>query len=39
MKYATSTSSPMRKPPVTSGLYDLNIKKLEVELAKLKPVI
>ena len=43
-KYATQTGSPTknsrrRSPIVVSGLYDLNIKKLEEEISKLKPVI
>lgn len=43
-KYATQTSSPQRSmrqksPIVISGLYDLNVKKLEEEIRKLKPVV
>ena len=41
-KYATQTSSPnrIRRPPlVSSGLYDLDVKKLEEAISKLKPKV
>lgn len=41
-KYATQTGSPnrtRRRPQVASGLYDLDIKKLEDAISKLKPKV